>query len=184
MTSRVRVVAQFVFAPITCYSHTSRPYHPLDWTTDTTTTRFRHLSHLSWRCIAYSTYLFLCNETQTNYSNPTSVLKILRRAIVVCSRLFYWSFPSFSPFLLSVLFVDNLQMCTPEAVCPFVWLCVQRPSGVQLHRCAFWLSISMSPPFFLFIVQTSFPFPFFIYLIFLITVATSISPSKTPSLNV
>jgi len=54
--------------------------------------------------------------------NSPNVLKFL-----VALSLSAIAFLLISPvtLLLSVLFVDNLQVCTPKAVCSFVWLCVQ-----------------------------------------------------------
>jgi len=155
MAWRVRFVVQSVFAPITYHSH----IHPPNlWPDDRYNDAICHLSHLFSRCIGRSIYLFLCNETQMNYSNLTSVLKISPSRYRCLQCLFIDQSPSPSPFLLSVLFVDYLQVCTPKAVCPFIWLCVQHGVTAPMRSTS-----SLS--------QTSSLFFLFFWFISLITVA-------------
>ena len=71
------------------------------------------------RCIPSSIYLFLLRNSSESFQSY-QCLKISRRAIVVCNRLFIDQSRYPSPFLFSVLFVDNLQVCMPKAVCSFV----------------------------------------------------------------
>ena len=73
--------------------------------------------------ILSSIYLFLI-ATLANYSNPTNVLKFLVALSLFAIAFFIDQSRYPSSLLLSVLFVDNLQVCTPNAVCSFVWLCV------------------------------------------------------------
>jgi len=126
MTSCVRTVAQSVLAPIICHFPTSRPYLSL-WLDDGYNNAICHLfffASFSWG-VFRSRYIYSWSPILANYSNPINVLKTFRRAIVVCNLLFYWLVSLPLTLLLSVLFVDNLQVCTPKAVCSFVWLCVQ-----------------------------------------------------------
>ena len=106
-------------------------------------------------CIPSSTYLFLI-AILANYSNPTNVLKNSRRAIVVCNRLILISPVTPHPSLLSVLFVDNLQVCTPKAVCSFLWLCVQH--GHRECICTDVRFDFQSPCLLFYIVQSSLSF--------------------------
>jgi len=123
MTSCVRTVIQSVFAPIISHSPTSRPYLPL-WLDDGYNNAICHLCIFLSRCIPSSIYLFLYRNSGELF-HSYQCLKISRRAIVVFNRLFIDRSRYPSPILLSVLFVDKSPVCTPKAVCSFVWLCVQ-----------------------------------------------------------
>lgn len=86
MTSCVRTVTQSVFAPIICHCPSSRPYlsTPL---TGRIQQRYVIFLHLFSRCIPSSIYLFL-HRNSSELFQSYQCLKISRRAIVVCNRLF------------------------------------------------------------------------------------------------
>jgi len=86
-------------------------------------------------------------------------LKIFSSRYRCLQSPFYWLVPLPLPLLFSVLFVDNLQVCTPKAVCSFVWLCVQH--GHRECICTDVRFDFQSPCPFFFIFQTfSFSFSY------------------------
>ena len=162
MTWCVRTVAQSVFAPIICHFPTSRPYLSL-WLDDGYNNAICHLFCIFSRGVfLFSIYLFLI-AILANYSNPINVLKIPRRAIVVCNRPFYWLVSLPLTLLLSVLFVDNLQVCVRQKLYVLLYDCVYN-MAIGSVSAPMWLSISLSS--FPYIVQVLFYFPFFLPFIF------------------
>ena len=85
------------------------------------------------RCISSSIYLFLLRKSSETFQSY-QCLKISRRAIVVCNRLFIDQSRYPSPFLLSVLFVDKSK-------------CVCQKLYVLLYDCVYNMAIgSVSAP--------------------------------------
>jgi len=109
------------------FSYVSRPYLPL-WLDDRYSNAISHLSHLFLEvyCLFDISILVQRNSNELLQPYPCLKKKSLSRYRCLQSPFFLSIDPlSPSPFLLSVLFVDDPQICTPKAVCPLTWLCVQ-----------------------------------------------------------